>query len=539
MVRSAVIVMSGSPALRLETRTMTGADRLCEALLAHQVDVCFANPGTSEMHFVAALDRQPRMRCVLGLFEGVVTGAADGYGRMRDRPAATLLHLGPGLANGLANLHNARRAHTPVINIVGEHATDHVPLDSPLTCDIESLARPMSRWVGRSRDAERLEQDVARAWAQSMAPGVATLIVPADVAWTERTYTYAVAPAAELRREPPQSAAIKRVAQALRLRRNVVLLLSGAVLREQPLKLAAGIARKTGARISAQGSNGRVERGRGRVPIRRLRLTHETGGRQLQDAEMLVLIGAKEPVSFFADPNQRGRLAPPGCAIVELGRPDQDLVQTLEWLADEVGVSAGEAALYAGEAPDDGAVVPATGALTAAFVNRMVAERLPKQAIVCDEALTSGGFFECSFHAAPHDYLQITGGAVGIGIPLAVGAAVACPDCKVINLQADGSGMYTVQALWTLARERLDVLTIVFANRSYATLAGEMRKVGVPIPGHTARRMLSIDDPAIDWTKMSESLGVPAVRAETVSAFSRALDMALGSRGPFLIEAVI
>lgn len=518
---------------------MTGADRLCEALLAHEVDVCFANPGTSEMHFVAALDRQPRMRCVLGLFEGVVTGAADGYGRMMDKPAATLLHLGPGLANGLANLHNARRAHTPIINIVGEHATDHIALDSPLTSDIKSLARPMSRWVGRSRDAELVEQDVGRAWAQSMAPGVSTLIVPADVTWTEHTYTYAVAPSAAPRREPIQPAAVKRIAAALRLRRKVVLVLTGAALREQPLKLAQAIADKTGARVFAQGTNGRIERGRGRVPVQRLRLTHETGGKQLQDTEMLVLIGAKEPVSFFAYPNQKGRLAPSGCEVVELARPDQDLVQALEWLADEIGISARDATLVATERPKASPAVPATAALTAAFINRLVAERLPERAIVCDEALTSGGFFECSFNSPQHDYLQITGGAIGIGIPMATGAAVACPDRKVINLQADGSGMYTVQALWTLAREKLDVLTIVFANRSYATLSGEMRKVGVPIPGRTAQRMLSLDDPAIDWAKMSESLGVPAVRAETVSAFSRALDMALAGRGPFLIEAVI
>jgi acetolactate synthase I/II/III large subunit len=528
--------MVASSAPRLETTTMTGADRLCEALLVNGVDVCFANPGTSEMHFVAALDRQPRMRCVLGLFEGVVTGAADGYGRMRDRPAATLLHLGPGLANGLANLHNARRANTPVINIVGEHATDHIALDSPLTSDIESLARPMSRWVGRSRDAERVEQDVARAFAQSMAGGVATLIVPADVAWTENTYTYAVEPAALPKREPLQPAVMKRVAQALRLRRKVVLLLTGAALREEPLKVAQAISQATGARIFAQGSNGRIERGRGRVPIERLRLTHETGGQTLRDAEMLVLIGAREPVSLFATPNQKGRLAPSGCEVVELARPDQDLVQALEWLADEVGVSAEDAVI-----PVDAPIAPiqASDALTSTFINRLIAERLPERAIVCDEALASSGFFECSFNSAEHDYLQLTGGAIGVGIPLAAGAAVACPDRKVINLQADGSGMYTVQALWTLARENLNVLTIVFANRSYATLSNEMRKVGVAIPDYNAQRMLRLDAPAIDWAKMSESLGVPAISVDTTSTFSRALDMALGSRGPFLIEAVI
>ena len=163
---------------------MNGADRLCDVLLANGVDVCFANPGTSEMHFVAALDRKPAMRCVLGLFEGVVTGAADGYARMTRRPAATLLHTGPGLANGLANLHNARRAHSPIINVVGDHASYHLRHDAPLTSDIESLAAPMSDWVRRVKSADAVGETVADAYrAACSIPGVATLILPADSAW--------------------------------------------------------------------------------------------------------------------------------------------------------------------------------------------------------------------------------------------------------------------------------------------------------------------------------------------------------------------
>lgn len=475
------------------TQTMTGADRLCDALLAHDVDVCFANPGTSEMHFVAALDRQPRMTCILGLFEGVVTGAADGYSRMRDRPAATLLHLGPGLANGLANMHNARRANSSMINIVGDHAVEHLPLDSPLTSDIDSLARPMSRFVRRIGDATRIDHDVADAWSQSM------------------------------------------VSAAMRAKRKVAL---GAALREAPLRLADAIRRATGAEIFAQGTNGRIERGRGRVPIGKLSYSHDIGGKLLRDVEMLVLIGAKEPVSFFAYPNEKGRLAPPSCEIVELAKADQDVVQALEWLADEVKVST---AGRPDTAPPAGAQVPAAsgGALTIAAVNRMVADRLPDHAIVCDEALTSSGFFDMSYDAAPHDYLQITGGAIGIGIPMAAGAAVACPDRKVINLQADGSGMYTLQGLWTHARENLDVLTIVFSNRSYATLWGEMRKVGAQNPGRNAQRMLSLDEPALDWAKLAGGMGVDATRADTVAAFSRALDAALSGHGPSLIEAIV
>jgi len=518
-------------------QSMTGADRLCEALLAHEVDVCFANPGTSEMHFVAALDRQPRMRCILGLFEGVVTGAADGYARMTDRPAVTLLHLGPGLANGLANMHNARRAQSRMINVVGDHAVDHLPLDAPLTSDIDSLARPMSRWVKRIADPVRIDQDVADAWSQSMAPGISTLILPADMAWNEHVYRSPPVRGKRLPQTPLQQETVARIGDAIRTKRKVVLVLTGAALRERPLLIADNIRRSAGVEIYAQGTNGRIERGRGRAPIAKLSMTHEVGLDMLRDVDMVVLIGAKEPVSFFAYPNRPGRLTPPNCEIVQLAGPDQDLVQALEWLADEVNAPSEAVAVkpFAVAAPTAGA----GDALTVDMVNRLVAARLPDQAIVCDEALTSSGFFDYSYDAAPHDYLQITGGAIGIGIPMAAGAAVACPDRKVINLQADGSGMYTVQGLWTHARENLDVLTIVFSNRSYATLWGEMSKVGAQTPGRNAQRMLQLDQPELDWTKMAQGLGVDASRATTLSEFTRAFDAALARRGPYLIEAMV
>ena len=166
---------------------MNGAESLVRTLVAGGVDVCFSNPGTSEMHFVAALDRVEGMRCVLGLFEGVVTGAADGYFRMKGTPASTLLHLGPGLANGLANLHNAKKANSGIVNIVGQHATHHIGYNAPLTSDIEGLARPMSAWVRTSPDAKSVSADgaAAIAAARSAPPQIATLILPADTAWNE------------------------------------------------------------------------------------------------------------------------------------------------------------------------------------------------------------------------------------------------------------------------------------------------------------------------------------------------------------------
>ncbi|WP_185983779.1 acetolactate synthase large subunit [Aureimonas mangrovi] len=515
---------------------MNGADSLCDTLLANGVDVCFANPGTSEMHFVAALDRKPQMRCVLGLFEGGVTGAADGYARMADRPAATLLHCGPGLANGLANLHNARRARTPMINVVGDHATYHLVHDAPLTSDIESLARPMSQWVGRAERAQDVAPHAAEAYEAAMAtPGVSTLILPADAAWGDVAPETQPVVAGPIVKHAVNSAAINAAAAALRSGRRTRLLLGGLALRADALEIAGRIAAATGARLLAPMSNGRIERGAGRVPLERVPYPIDISLVALADIECLVTVGASVPVAFFAYPGKPGRLIPDGAEVVEMGAPGDDLLAALEALADELGAT-GPAILA--KAPEAQNVTD--GALTVENLNILLAGAIPENAIVCDESVSSGRqFFAMSQGAPRHDYLQLTGGAIGIGIPLAAGAAVACPDRKVLLLQADGSGMYTCQALWTHARENLDVVTVIFSNRAYAILQGEMRNVGVNHFGENARRMLDIDRPALDWVSLSRGMGVEAGRAETVSAFRKLLTEALSRRGPFLIEAVL
>lgn len=429
---------------------MNGADRLCETLLAGGIDVCFANPGTSEMHFVAALDRQPRMRCLLGLFEGVVTGAADGYARMAERPAATLLHLGPGLANGLANLHNARRAGSPIVNIVGDHATYHLKYDAPLTSDIEALARPMSHWVKTAGDAGEVSRDAAAAIAAANTPPgqIATLILPADVAWGEiQAHPPAVAPAAIL--APVEAEAVGRAAAMLRSGVPTLILLAGTALRAKPLETASRIARAKGARLLAQQSNARVERGAGRVAIDRVQYKVDLALADLKDIRQLILVGAKAPVAFFAYPGKPSRVTPEDCEIMELSPPGGDLAHALNWLADELGVANSAQPLLQQRVRPE---LP-RGGLTIDAIAVAIGALLPEHAIVCDESVTSGrNFFRFTHGAAPHDFLQLTGGAIGEGLPMALGAAVACPGRKVICLQADGSGMYTNQALWTYAR---------------------------------------------------------------------------------------
>ncbi len=516
---------------------MNGADALCDTLLAGGVDTCFANPGTSEMHFVAALDRKPRMRCVLGLFEGVVTGAADGYARMAGKPAATLLHLGPGLANGLANLHNAKRSRSPVVNIVGEHATYHIGHDAPLTTDIESLARPMSDWICRVKGADAVSRDAARAIHEARtAPGrIATLILPADAAWTEtRTPLSDVGQPAPRARVSQQQ--VRDAAAAIRSGKRTTLMLSGVALRADALEVAGRIAKATGARLLAQQSNARMERGAGRVEVERVPYPVDQALAALKDIEQLILVGAKAPVAFFAYPGKPSVMTPEHCSIMRLAQPADDLLHTLQWLADELGVGPG----VRPDVPELKRPALPAGALTPAAVATALAALMPEQAIICDESVTSGrNLFQFTRTVPQHDYLQLTGGAIGEGLPMATGAAIACPDRKVISLEADGSGMYTLQALWTQAREALDVVTIVFANRSYAILRGELRGVGAGEPGVNASRMLDLDQPALQWTKLAAGMGVEAVRATTAEEFNGALKAALARKGPFLIEAVL
>ena len=521
---------------------MNGAESLCDTLLSNNVDVCFANPGTSEMHFVSALDRKPEMRCILGLFEGVVTGAADGYARMMQRPAATLLHLGAGLANGLANIHNAKRAGSAMVNIVGDHAIYHLKHDAPLTSDIVSLASPMSHWVRRTRSAATVAEDASEAIRVSREGGgqIATMILPADAAWSEL-------PSAQKPRSPcepaslavPSHDAVRDAVHAIRTGgRGALLLLGGAALRGQALDLAGAISRATGVRLLAETSNQRMERGRNRVPIARIPYSVDQALAALCDVQQLVLVGARQPVAFFAYPNMPSVLTPEGCACVLLAAPGQDVLAGLQLLAQELGVPVGASPLR----PQNEALAPpSTGPLTGAVVSRVLAHYLPEHAIVCDEGVTEGREFPAaSLSAAPHDYLQLTGGAIGMGLPLAVGAAVACPQRKVISLQGDGSAMYTLQALWTQARESLDCLTIILANRSYAILHGEMVNVGgSALSNGNAQRMLDLENPALDWTLMARGMGVEAVRVSTAEDFVRQLRAGLSADGPFLIEALI
>lgn len=516
-------------------QAMNGAESLVKTLLANGVDTCFANPGTSEMHFVAALDRIPGMRCVLGLFEGVVTGAADGYARMADKPAATLLHCGPGLANGLANLHNARRAQTPVVNIIGDQATYHRPLDAPLTADTEGWARPVSVWTRTATRAASVGADAAAAvQAARAAPGgVASLILPSDVCWDAGGVVAGALPPLPVPRVAPD--AVQQAARVLRSGQPVLIVLAGSALREAPLADAHRIAAATGARLITPMSNARVARGRGRLAVDRVPYSGDAARDKLAGIRHVILVGAPAPVTFFAYPGKSARPYPEDAVLHVLARPEEDLAEALARLADEVG--ARHAPLPATAAPPQAG--PARGAVTSEAVARTLSALLPEQAIVVEESVSFGrAFYPGTIHAAPHDWLQLTGGAIGEGLPLAVGAAVAAPERRVVSLQADGSAMYTLQSLWTMARERLDVTVVLLANRKYAILLGELAGVGAN-PGKTALDMLDIGNPDLDWVKLANGMGVEGARAKDMETFADLFRAANGRKGPFLIELVI
>ena len=510
---------------------MNGAESLLRSALAAGVEVCFANPGTTELPLVTALDRVTGMRAVLGLFEGVCTGAADGYARLRDHPALCLLHLGPGFANGIANLHNARRAHSPVVNVVGDHARWHRGADAPLASDIASLARPVSVWVHASDDPARVGSDLVAAVAAATAPpgGVATLITPADCLWEA-----APAPARPLPVPAPRIDAgrVEAAARALRGGGRSALLLGGRALREPGLRAAARVAGASGAELWGETFPARAERGRGLPRPTRLPYFPEQAVEALAGVETLVLAGARDPVSFFAYPGVPSRLAPPAARTLALAGDREDASRALEALADALDAPA------APPPPDAPApAAPSSGALDPGALGAILASLQPEGAIVVDEGATSGlPYYLAAQAAPPHTYLSLTGGAIGQGMPCATGAAIACPDRRVISLQADGSGLYTLQALWTQAREGLDVLTVVCANRSYRILQIELARAGVAEPGPAARSLTDLGRPAPDWVELAAGFGVPGARVESVGELAAEIRRGLAEPGPRLIE---
>lgn len=513
---------------------LTGANALVATLADHGVRACFANPGTSEMHLVTALDQEPRIRSVLCLFEGVATGAADGYARVSGGPAMTLLHLGAGFLNAGANLHNANRANTPMINVIGDHAVPHLKYDAPLTSNIRGLVAPIMRWTksaDRFEDIGRLAVEAYRA-SLGPAPGPVALILPADTAWTTGAKAGVQADAhSGLKQVAAES--VSAAAKALSEAESPLILMSGTALRPQGLNAAARL-KAAGIRMMTDTFYPIMRRGAGVFAPDRMQYFAEMAMADLEGCDLMVTVGTQLPVAFFSYPGKPSLLVPEGCETVELGGADTDSAATLASLAEAMDAPPPVAptVLSLPDAP--------SGALDAAAVGASIARHMPENALVSDDGVSNGLLSYLPTQSArQHDWMMLTGGAIGQGLPLAFGAAIAAPDRKVICLSGDGAGMYTNQALWSMAREAADVTTIVFVNHSYRILNIELHRTGAGNPGPTAQNMLSIGGPDIDWVALSESMGVSATEASTAEEFEAAFSKAMAEPGPHLIAAIV
>ena len=515
---------------------MNGAESLLTTLIDNGIEVCFTNPGTSEMHFVAALDEVDGMRCVLCLFEGVLSGAADGYARMARKPASTLLHLGPGLGNALANLHNAKKGHVPIVNIVGDHAIYHLQYDAPLTADIEGIASAVSHWVHTSASAGRIALDAAEAVRQAGRGQVATLVLPANVSWSDNPGG-AEGP---VDIAPPGAVPNTRIDEAVAILtsgKNSMLMIGGREIDLQRGLALSRIGKACGARVSTDTFPTRQARGAGTAVIERLPYLAELAIDHIKDLEHLILIGAAAPVSFFAYPDVPSRIAPPDCDEFMLAGPDDDIDQVLAALLERLGAADVEPDVHPLTLP----ALPA-GKLDVNSVAQSIAQLLPENAVIVDESNTSGlAMFPATFTARPHDWLNLTGGSIGWGLPAATGAAIACPERKVVCLEGDGSAMYTIQALWTMAREDLDVTVLIFNNRKYSILELEFSRTGARggTPGPKAASTLDIGSPDMDFVSMARGMGVQADCATTAEEFNRLFADAMTSKGPRLIDALV
>ena len=513
---------------------MNGAHALLETLMESGIEVCFSNPGTSEMHLVTAIGKTDNVRSILCLFEGVVSGAADGYARLSGKPAITLLHLGPGYANSMANLHNARRARSAIVNIVGDHAVWHHQYDAPLTSDVEAHVKIHSHWYKFTDSAEDLSMAGAEAVSAALsgAGRIATLVVPANHAWEPATKSYD-----RIKPEPLSEVSISTLdscSELLNNGRKTALVLGGRALQEDTLELAGRISESTGVTLLGETFPARLQRGVGRVPVARVPYFAEQAIDFLAEFEQLILIGAPAPVAFFAYPGVSSTLFPDNCLVSSLAMPDEDILQALTDLTEKIGAPN----TFTTQAMAEHKV--SSDELTPTTVGQIVSSRIPENTILVDEGISSGlELFVQTQNAPKHDWLAITGGSIGYGLPVCLGASIACPERKVVGLQADGSAMYTVQALWSMAREKTDVTVVLLNNSSYNILNVELHRTRAGEPNEKTLSMLDLSNPTIDWVKIAQGMGVNAITVNTVAEFDHEFSRAMDTHGPHLIEVIL
>ncbi|MDX1490185.1 MAG: acetolactate synthase large subunit [Pseudohongiellaceae bacterium] len=515
---------------------MNGAKALIQTLVDAGVDLCIANPGTSEMHLVQALDQVPGMRSVLTLFEGVCSGAADGYGRMTGKPAATLLHLGPGLGNAAANLHNARKAGTPIINIVGNHPQYHMGYDAPLTSDIDTVARNFSSWIKSCSTAQTLAQDGADAVTATLRATpdsqgqIATLIMGADAAWEESPGP--VEPNALPTRAKIQAERAQQIAKILGSGEKTAILLEHDGVTSASLEQAGKLKAHSQCRIITATFPARVDGGPGTVDVERMPYFPEHILASLEGTRHLILVGTQTPASFFAYQNLPSQLVPEGCTVHTLARIEEDATDALAQVVKALGAESATPVYHQKEEQ-----AAPTGKLNTRSISQAVAATLPENCMVATDSGGGNAAYAACQKAAKHSWLSLTGGSIGQGGPVATGAALAYPDRQALALLGDGGAGYTIQALWTQAREKLNVTTVIYANRSYNILNVEYGRLGVTDVGEVAESLFDIGNPEIDWVALASAYGVPAAVANTAEELCELLEKSYKEPGPFLIQA--
>ncbi|TYT74259.1 acetolactate synthase large subunit [Desulfobotulus mexicanus] len=509
---------------------MNASEFLFKSFAHAGITTCYANPGTTEMPLVEAFDRVKGIRPVLCLFEGVATGAADGQARMTGKPGLTLLHLGPGFANGIANLHNARRAKSPIINLIGDHATWHRGANAPLTMPVEKLAASLPGWVRYAGRTRTLGADLLSCYEAAMSGGIASLVLPHDLQAMEMNNLPEELSYHAYYKENQQT--LESAADMLKNAKNAALLLGGSALGVEGLKAAAAICGKTGASLFMETFAARMERGKDIPAPERIPYFPEAAIERLKDFDTIILAGMDAPVAFFGYPGIPGQILRPGHHTLQIAKSEDDAANSLKTLAKILAANAGDIITQGSPLFD----ADPGEQLDMVSLGIILASMQPENAIVVDEGISSGIFYNYyATGASAHTSLSITGGAIGFGMPCAIGASMACPERPVIGLQADGSAMYTFQALWTQAREKLPITTILCENGGYNILDIEMSRAGISSPGPMAASLTKFKNPSIGWVGLAESMGVPAEEVHTASQLQQALSHRNFMDGPKVI----
>ena len=519
-------------------RKMNGAAAFFKSIVDNGIDTIFACPGTSEMQVVDEVGYS-NLRVVLCLFENSVTGMADGYARMLDKPALGMVHVTCGLTNALANMHNARIANSRMIIFGGGVHVAH-EVNEPVHSMLQRqpyVAQIAAQCVIEARSPDQLAAAATQALKASNdgAGKIVYVYGPNNAVWGESSFQGKLTSSAE-QRQRVSTATISSIADTLKAGKKTAFILDNLALREEGLEILGRIAEGAGGRLFREWLPSRIAMGAGRVRTETLPYGGAEGRELLSEFDQIVLVGAKIPVCPFSYENQPWVKIPENCNVHTLATADHDILAALEELATQLDLPEKASNRY-NRKPGE----PPTGPLSGNSIVQSLSILMPADSIVLDEAMLENVMFPLLMDgAAPFDFMAACpGGAIGAGPPVACGAAIACPNRKVILLEGDFSLMQGNTALWSMAQHNLDICVINYNNEGSASLSTELARVRQGEAQPKSIELLRIRKPTIDYAAMAESMGVPASRAETAEEFHLQLTKAMSTKGPHFIDANI